>query len=225
MKKITGGRPTREEAELLSERIVDVAAQLMLEHGYHGTSIEAVAGAAGVAKRTLYSRFPDKSDLFAAVIERRRVRFLAPVSRISAAGGTIREQLTLIGRHMLDWALKPDTVALKRLMAAEIDRFPELARALHREGREQTIDAIAAVLDAARQAGVLRAIDMRFAALQFLEMVMGPADLLAHYGQPAPAGARRREYIDQVVDMFLGGCCANPAEGVSIAMPPESGSA
>jgi AcrR family transcriptional regulator len=214
MKKVTGGRPTREEAELLSEKIVDVAAQLMLEHGYHGTSIEAVASAAGVAKRTLYSRFPDKSDLFTAVIERRRARFLAPVSRISAAGGTVEEQLTLIGRHMLDWALKADTVALKRLMAAEIDRFPELARTLHREGREQTIDAIAGVLAVAQQVGVLKPIDLRFAALQFLEMIMGPADLLAHYGQPASSAARRREYIDQVVDLFLNGCRApSPAVG------------
>lgn len=206
MKKVTGGRPTREEAEQLSEKIVAVAAQLMLEHGYAGTSIEAVANAAGVAKRTLYSRFPDKSVLFAAVIERRRAQFLAPVSRISAAGGTIQEQLTLIGRHMLDWALKPDTVAMKRLMAAEVDRFPELARTLHRDGREQTIDAIAGVLAAAQRDGVLKDMDLRFAALQFLEMIMAPADLLAHYGQPAPAGARRREHIDQVVDLFLNGC-------------------
>lgn len=208
MKKVTGGRPTREEAGLLSEKIVSVAAQLMLEHGYHGTSIEAVASAAGVAKRTLYSRFPDKSDLFVAVIERRRAQFLAPVSRISAAGGTIQEQLTLIGRHMLDWALKADTVRMKRLMAAEIDRFPELARTLHREGREQTIDAIAGVLAAAQQGGVLKDMDLRFAALQFLEMIMAPADLLAHYGQPAQSGNRRKQYIDQVVDLFLNGCSA-----------------
>jgi hypothetical protein len=39
-------------------------------------------------------------------------------------------------------------------------------------------------------------------------MIMGPADLLAHYGQPASSAARRREYIDQVVDLFLNGCRA-----------------
>jgi hypothetical protein len=72
-------------------------------------------------------------------------------------------------------------------------------------------------LAVAQQAGVLRKIDIRFAALQFLEMVMGPADLLAHYGQPALAGARRGEFIDQVVDMFLGGCRANPGAVVSPA--------
>jgi len=206
IKKVTGGRPTREEAEQLSEKIIAVASQLMLEHGYHSTSIEAVASAAGVAKRTLYSRFPDKRDLFAAVIEHRRKQFLAPVTRIFAAGGAIDEQLTLIGRHMLDWALKADTVAVKRLIAAEVERFPELAIKLHDDGREQTIDAIAAVLAAAQSAGVLQVANVRFAALQFLEMVMGPADTLAHYGQPACVGARRKQYIDQVVDLFLNGC-------------------
>jgi AcrR family transcriptional regulator len=206
MKKVTGGRPTKEEAGLLSEKIVAAASQLMLEHGYHGTSIESVANAAGVAKRTLYSRFPDKRDLFVAVIERRRAQFLAPVSRIFAAGGAIEEQLTLIGQHMLDWALKPDTVALKRLMAAEVERFPELAATMHDVGREQTIDAIATVLDAAERDGALKMPDIRFAAMQFLEMVMGPADILAHYGRPAHAGMQREQYIDQVVDIFLNGC-------------------
>jgi hypothetical protein len=37
---------------------------------------------------------------------------------------------------------------------------------------------------------------------------MGPADSLAHYGVPAQTGARRKKYIDQVVDLFLNGCRA-----------------
>lgn len=216
MKKVTGGRPTKEDAELLSEKIVAAASQLMLEHGYHGTSIESVAAAAGVAKRTLYSRFPDKRDLFVAVIERRRAQFLAPLSRIFAAGGAIEEQLILIGRHMLDWALKPDTVAVKRLMVAEVERFPELAATLHDDGRDQTIDAIATILTAAERTGVLKMRDVRFAALQFLEMVMGPADILAHYGRPACAGEQRKQYIDQVVDLFLNGCRAREAGSIKV---------
>src|SRR5687768_10051709 len=125
VKKLSGGRPTREGAELLSEKIIDVAGRLMLEHGYAGTSIEAVASAAGVAKRTLYHRFPDKRDLFTAVIQRRRDQFLAPVAEISAAGGAIEAQLKRIGRHILDWGLQPDSIAMKRLLVAEAERFPQ----------------------------------------------------------------------------------------------------
>ncbi len=221
MKKITGGRPTKEEAELLSEKIIAVAGELMLKNGYHRTSIEAIAQAAGVAKRTLYSRFPDKRDLFAAVIERRREQFLAPVSRIFAAGGDIDKQLTLIGRHMLDWALKADTLALKRLIVAEAERFPELAITLHSESSENIVDAIAEVLVVAERDGALQLRDKRFAALQFLEMTVGPANLLAYYGKPIATAAHRKQHIDQVVDLFLYGCRARPISNVSGGAPAK----
>lgn len=206
-KRVTGGRPTREEAELLSEKIVDVAAQLMLEHGYSGTSIEAIANLAGVAKRTLYHRFPDKRDLFAAVIERRRDQFLSPVAKISAAGGTLEDRLRQIGRHMLDWGMKADAMALKRLLAAEADRFPELLATIYENSRKRTIEILADILRREAEAGALTIDDPRFAALQFLQMIMGPAELLAHRDQKTEcSGARRQQYIDKTVQLFLRGC-------------------
>ena len=201
----SGGRPTREAAEQLADKIIDVATQLMLEHGYSNTSIEAVAAAAGVAKRTLYSRFPQKSDLFTALIQRRRDEFLAPVAKISAAGGSIEERLTQIGLHMLEWGLKSDTVAMKRLITAEVERFPELSTSLLRNSRVRTIDFIAAIMDREVAAGTLAFRDTRFAAMQFLEMIMAPADLAAHYGFRAETGQQRRDYIAGVVDLFLNG--------------------
>lgn len=202
-KKASGGRPTRAAAELLAEKILDVATQLMLEHGFVNTSMEAVATAAGVAKRTLYSRFPDKSALFAEVIRRRRELFLAPVAKISAAGGSIEQQLTQIGNHMLKWGGKDDTIALKRLMAAEVQRINEMAATLHSESRERVIDAITAVL---LNESTLLIADKRFAAMQFLEMVMAPADTCAYYGFAALNDRQRRAYVDNVVKLFLNGC-------------------
>jgi len=205
-KKLTGGRPTRQEAELLSAKIVDVAARLMLEHGYSATSIEAIAGAAGVAKRTLYHRFPDKRDLFTAVIQRRREQFLAPVAKISEAGGDIEEQLKLIGRHILDWGLQSDSVAMKRLLAAEAERFPNLLVTFYEEGRLRTIDVIASVLNNAVEHGVLAIDDTLFAAGHFLQMVMGPVELLVNQGVMPCSGAKRYEYIDKTINLFLNGC-------------------
>lgn len=200
------GRPTLAAAELLAERILDAAAELMLAQGFDGTSMEAVATAAGVAKRTLYSRFPDKSVLFAEVIRRRREQFLAPVAKISAAGGSIEQQLTQIGNHMLKWGLQRDTLALKRLIASEVQRMCAMAVTLHSESRERVVDAIAEVLSKPSEPP-LRIADKRFAARQFLEMVMGPADMSTYYGIEGLSDRRRRAYIDQVVRLFLHGCC------------------
>jgi TetR/AcrR family transcriptional regulator, mexJK operon transcriptional repressor len=209
-KRVTGGRPTREEAELLSEKIVDVAAQLMLEHGYSGTSIEAIANLAGVAKRTLYHRFPDKRDLFAAVVQRRSDQFLSPVARISAAGGDIEQRLRLIGRHMLDWGMQSDAMSLKRLLAAEAERFPELLATVYEDSRDKTIETLADILQREVERGVLSIPDPKFAALQFLQMVMGPAELLAHRRHHHCSGTGRQEYVDKTVQLFLNGCRTRP---------------
>ena len=221
MKKIrgTGGRPTREESERLAERIVDVAARLMLEHGYSATSIDAIAQEAGVAKRTLYDRFPQKHDLFAAVIQRRRERFLAPVARIAASGADIETELKAIAQHMLDEALADDSIALKRLVTAEAGRFPELAAVVHDEGLACGINAMADILEAEVERGVLCIRDTRFAAQQFLEMVLGPAHRRATYGLPVPScvGCCRQEYVDEVVNLFLNGCRPRSKGGVADA--------
>src|SRR5215469_10908140 len=61
------GRPTSSEAAELSDRLRRAAVNAFLENGYEGTTMEAVAQAAGVTKGTLYARYPDKRSLFVAV--------------------------------------------------------------------------------------------------------------------------------------------------------------
>jgi len=204
----SAGRPTRAASELLAEKILDVATELMLEHGFGNTTMEAVANVAGVAKRTLYSRFTDKDELFTAVIRRRRELFLAPVAKISAAGGSLEQQLKQVGNHMLKWGLRDDTIAFKRLMAGEVRRISAIAVNLHSESRERVIDEITTVLTSSSEQ-LLPVADKRFAAMQFLEMVMGPADQRAYYGAAAPNERARRKYIDNVVELFLNGCRFN----------------
>lgn len=205
-KKISGGRPTREAAQLLADKIVDVATQLMLEHGYSNTSIESVASAAGVAKRTLYSRFPEKSDLFAAVVGRRREQLLAPLVGIAASSDSVEGKLERIGNYMLTWGQKPDTIAMRRLIAAEVGRFPELSLTTHNNSRARITDLIADILEKAVADQVLVIADPQFAAMQLLQMVLMPADLHTHYGLKVRGASRRGEYVKRVVDLFLNGC-------------------
>src|SRR5207302_9606531 len=65
-----GGRPSRRESALLSDRILEVATGLFLGDGYGATSIEAVARRAHISKRTFYHRFPGKEALFETVLRR-----------------------------------------------------------------------------------------------------------------------------------------------------------
>ena len=51
------------------EAIITAAGNLMLKHGLRGTSMEAIAREARIAKPTLYAYFPDKDAVFRAVVE------------------------------------------------------------------------------------------------------------------------------------------------------------
>ena len=59
------GRPRDPEAE---SRILAAAATEIQARGYDGLSVERVAERAGVAKTTLYRRWPSKAELVVALI-------------------------------------------------------------------------------------------------------------------------------------------------------------
>ena len=52
------------------EQLIDAALEVILEHGYRGVSIEAVARTAGVTRPVVYDHFPDLARLLHALVER-----------------------------------------------------------------------------------------------------------------------------------------------------------
>lgn len=50
-------------------RFIEVARELFAEQGYHATTMNAIAVAAGKGRRTLYNYFGTKSDVYLAVIQ------------------------------------------------------------------------------------------------------------------------------------------------------------
>lgn len=60
--------------------MLDAALRLFAERGYQGTSMEAIAEAAGVTKPVVYECFPGKEPLFRALLEREEERLLAAVA-------------------------------------------------------------------------------------------------------------------------------------------------
>ena len=131
------------------------------------------------------------------------------MAKLFSAGSTIEERLEQIGDYVLTWALRVDTVAMRRLIVAEVERFPELSAALLNNTRLQLVELIAEILHKEVTAGTLVFADARFSALQFLNMVIAPADMHAHYGAGALRGQKKRDYIASVVDLFLNGCRAS----------------
>ncbi len=202
-----GGRPSRAASEQLGELILDAATDMFLAHGFGATSIDAVAQHLRMSKRTFYHRFPDKEALFAAVVHRiiQRLRPAANIPLIEGADlETILERLAALILHA---ALSPQAIALHRLIVAESARFPELARVLASEGAaEEATTLIAGLLEREAAAGRIQIDDVRFAAQQFLQMVVALPQRRA-MGLGAPMRARElRDWPRKVTELFLHGC-------------------
>jgi AcrR family transcriptional regulator len=60
--------------------VLDAAFELFLENGYDGTSMEAVARAAGVTKPVVYDCFASKEELFTALLRREETRVLGQIA-------------------------------------------------------------------------------------------------------------------------------------------------
>jgi TetR/AcrR family transcriptional repressor of mexJK operon len=205
-----GGRPTREEAEARDARLLDVATSLFMERGFDGTSIDAVAEAAGVSKPTVYARYHDKRDLFAAVLRGRIRKWLAPVSAAAEAQATetspksIKTTLHELSRHMVAYTLAPEAGALQRILSAQAVQFPELAKLANEEGWLRTVRGVSSILRQSAARGQIKVDDPELAADMFLNLVLGHCKRLALYGIAADPKTMER-HRKAAVDFFLSG--------------------
>lgn len=60
--------------------ILDAALEVYVEHGYKGTSMQAVADAAGVTKPVVYECYPNKDELLLALLDREEQRLMAAIA-------------------------------------------------------------------------------------------------------------------------------------------------
>ena len=76
-------RRTKDEAQETRNRILDAAEHVFSERGVSRTSLEDLAHAAGVTRGAIYWHFKDKSELFAAMVNRVTLPMEAMVARSS----------------------------------------------------------------------------------------------------------------------------------------------
>lgn len=78
------------------DQILDVAVQVFARNGYHGTSMNEVAEAAGVTKPVLYQHFDSKQDLYLALLDEVGRRLINAIQK-ATAGATSGKMQTELG--------------------------------------------------------------------------------------------------------------------------------
>ena len=149
------GRPPRELAGEVDDRILDAARRIFLERGLAGASIDEIARLARAGKPSIYARFPTKEALFTAVGMRNAANIRARFESQLPTGGTIEERLVSLGTNILERLLVSEVIDFMRLAVAEARRFPDLAN-VGRMARDRAAQAVTQVLSEVAHSGEIR---------------------------------------------------------------------
>ena len=206
MSAIVKVRRSRPRGEVRRSQILDAAAQVFLENGYGGATIDLVIERAGASKATVYSFFGGKDGLFAAIVEERAERILSAFGDPEVVDSDVLAALAHIARRYMEVVMAPDAVGLYRLIIAEGVRFPELARTFHQLGPDRTNAHLTGMLSAWRERGLIRLDDPQLAAEQFFGAVSGELHRRAMAAIiPKDIRAAVQRSIDNAVQVFWNG--------------------
>jgi TetR/AcrR family transcriptional repressor of mexJK operon len=186
------------------QAFVEVAREAFFTRGYGDTTMSSIAAKVGGSKTTLWSYFPSKEDLFAAVIDDIVERYSLALTIQVDESEPVAPVLQRFGHAVMTTILSDQILALHRLITGEAARFPELGAIFYERGPKRGKARLAAFITAAMADGRLRPGDAMIATRQFSGMIQSGCmqeRLLGIAGFGLPDKVARD--IDAAVDTFM----------------------
>jgi TetR/AcrR family transcriptional repressor of mexJK operon len=184
-----------------SDQILDAAAMLFMQKGFHATSMDDIARAASMSKLTLYRRFEDKNALFVAVMERKCHQHIPDSIFDIFDTAPLDQALEIVGYGFFSLLLSEDAIAMHRMMANEAMHNPQLTQLFYDTGPKRVK---ALLLDKMMDLNIP---DPTWARDVFLSLFTG-SDLFLRTLMniaPAPTDADIRAHVIKVRDFFMQG--------------------
>jgi TetR/AcrR family transcriptional repressor of mexJK operon len=188
--------------------IVSAAAEVFLSTGYAGASMDEIASRSGVSKQTVYKHFSSKEALFVAVMN----QMMGEADTAVHIGLPDVKDRAQLEAYLLDYAVRqltivltPGLMQLRRLVIAEAQRFPELAKELYARGPARAIEVMGSAFEQLAGKNLLQFSDATVAASQFNWLVMAdPVDRVMMLGDEAiPTQQEIRRHAEAAIATFL----------------------
>ena len=196
------------------QAILDAAFTVFAREGYAQAAVDVIAAEASVAKATVYSHFGDKETLLreavAASADQALTENLAAVHRLTDRDDDLRANLERVGLRLLQCYCDDRSWALRRLLSAEVNQFPDLLDIIHTRAADHVTEALADRLARLTVAGHLHTPDPLLAAEQFFALLCGPMDKRARLGTRNVPNAELRQVAKAAVDTFLAAFTPTP---------------
>lgn len=191
------------------EQILSGARRAFLRDGFAATSTDVIAAEAKVSKRTLYSYYPGKEELFEDVlrkltIENPRTQVLASVEEMEPGDlGELREALVGLAKKVLATMMDPDYLALLRTIIADTHRFPQLGEIYRSTVPERGFRVFLGLMERMRERGIVDVPDAEAATRLFFGPIVTYALLDGLFVAEGPPRPPTPDRVEQIVDLYM----------------------
>lgn len=169
------------------KRILRAAEELICEHGFENTSLEAVANKAECSKSSIYLHFKNKEAFLVAIYENTVEQLKKTFSQDMGQNLPVRNILTNYAISNLRLTHSDRHIAIMRAIFVEIRHSPGIGKHYLEIGPMRAIRDLAVFLRERTEQGELDVADTRHAAEMFLGSFHWPmqmAQLLGARAQP-----------------------------------------
>lgn len=199
------GRPSAETTLARQAHLLEVARGIFVRRGYRATTMDEVAAAAGVTKRTLYAWHRDKETLFRACVMLGAERFPRLAPEVPEGEGPDHPRLrATLERFVLDLhneLTREDSYGMGALFQREAGEFPELAQSIQRGHIDYLVGPLAEFLRLYR----LEEANSVERTMLFVAMALSPLHNMMLVGIPLPNEQQARVHARRCVQIFLDG--------------------
>jgi TetR/AcrR family transcriptional regulator of autoinduction and epiphytic fitness len=156
--------------EIKREQIIQAAKDEFRDNGFGATSMDRIAKAAQVSKRTVYNHFESKEVLFGVIVKELCTAFSSASNFPYKPNEPIRGQLEAIVNRQMEMLCSERFLRAFKLMTAETLNSPELTKPVIDDFQETDIGLVKWITAASKD-GKLSVENPVFAGKQFLALL------------------------------------------------------
>ena len=201
---IPDSTPALDDAATMRRKaFVDAARELFFANGYAGTTMSSIASKVGGSKTTLWTYFPSKEDLFAAVVDDIVAQYGDALAIDLPLEEPVPDVLRVFGNLLMTKLTATPILSLFRLVVGEAERFPHLAETFYERGPRRGKARAAVWVGEKMVRGEIRMGDPMRAVQQFTGLCQSGVYQFAMLNLPESRDLDRlRGDVDAAVDAF-----------------------
>jgi len=181
--------------------LVEAAERLFLERGFGSVSMDELAEAAGLARRTLYNQFASKEEIFREMLVGVSAQLETAFPPGIETQGDVEDVLRLVAHMILELHKQPKYLGFLRMVVADSRQFPWIAEEFAAVMDPQT-ERLVRYLTHLTAMGILDCRNPMLAAHQFMGM-LNELSLWSWMTGRESVPVPEKDIIEETIRMFL----------------------